>query len=115
MEFGTTNDVLFARFTSGGTAQLYYNGNIKLSTMIDGVQFSGSLTPNSDNTHDLGSGSMRWANLYTADAHFNNIGTGGNEVDGTEGNWTIQEGSDDLFIINRVTGKKYKFNLTEVI
>ena len=114
MEFGTTNDVLFARFTSGGTAQLYYNGNVKLSTMTDGVQLSGSLYPNSDEDHDLGSSSRRWANLYTADAHFNNIGTGGNEVDGTEGNWTIQEGSDDLFIINRVTGKKYKFNLTEI-
>ena len=114
MEFGTTNDVLFARFTSGGTAQLYYNGDVKLSTMVDGVQLSGSLTPNSDEDHDLGASNLRWANLYTADAHFNNIGTGGNEVDGTEGNWTIQEGSDDLFIINRVTGKKYKFNLTEI-
>ena len=39
---------------------------------------------------------------------------GGNEVDGTEGNWTMQEGADDLFLINRITGKKYKFNLTEV-
>jgi hypothetical protein len=35
-------------------------------------------------------------------------------VDGSEGHWTMQEGSDDLFLINRNTGKKYKFNLTEV-
>jgi len=26
----------------------------------------------------------------------------------------MQEGADDLFLINRITGKKYKFNLTEV-
>ena len=38
----------------------------------------------------------------------------GNDVDGTQGTWTIQEGANDLFIINRVNGKKYKFNLTEV-
>ena len=44
----------------------------------------------------------------------NNTGTGGNEEDGSEGRWTMQEGSDDLFLINRLTGKKYKFNLTEV-
>ena len=38
----------------------------------------------------------------------------GNDVDGTNGSWTIQEGADDLFIINRTNGKKYRFNLTEV-
>ena len=36
------------------------------------------------------------------------------EVDGTRGSWTIQEGDDNLFILNRLNGKKYKFNLTEV-
>ena len=33
---------------------------------------------------------------------------------GTSGSWTIQEGSNDLFLLNRINGKKYKFNLTEV-
>ena len=37
-----------------------------------------------------------------------------NEVDSTRGSWTMQEGADDLFLINRSNGKKYKFNLTEV-
>jgi len=41
----------------------------------------------------------------------NNVGTGGNEVDGTEGNWSLQEGEDDLFVINRKTGKKFKIKL----
>ena len=37
-----------------------------------------------------------------------------NEVDGTWGDYTIQEGYEDLFLINHRTGKKFKFNLTEV-
>jgi hypothetical protein len=40
---------------------------------------------------------------------------GPNEVDGTRGHWCIQEGAEDLFLINRNTGKKYKFNITEVV
>ena len=115
MELGTTSDQKFARFTRNGPAELYHSGNVKLTTISNGIDVTGSVIPNSDDTYDLGSSTNRWSNLYTADAHFNNIGTGGNEVDGTEGHWLMQEGSDDLFIINRVTGKKYKFNLTEVI
>ena len=38
----------------------------------------------------------------------------GNSVDNTWGNYTIQEGENDLFLINNRNGKKYKFNLTEV-
>ena len=72
------------------------------------------MLPGADNTQDLGSTTARWANVYSADVHLNNTGTGGNDVDGSEGHWTMQEGADDLFLINRITGKKYKFNLTEV-
>ena len=38
----------------------------------------------------------------------------GNSVDGTWGDYTMQEGENDLFLINNRNGKKYKFNLTEV-
>ena len=78
------------------------------------LETSGNLIPGGDNSQDLGSTSKRWANVYTGDMHLNNMNTGGNDVDGSEGHWTMQEGSDDLFLINRNTGKKYKFNLTEV-
>ena len=37
-----------------------------------------------------------------------------NMVDGTWGNFTLQEGENDLFIINNRSGKRYKFNLTEI-
>ena len=78
------------------------------------IASNGNVLPGSDDAQDLGSSTLRWANVYTGDMHLNNMNSGGNEVDGSEGHWTMQEGSDDLFLINRNTGKKYKINLTEV-
>ena len=66
-----------------------------------------------DNTISLGNSSQRWSNLYTGDLNLSNEGSS-NDVDGTWGNYTIQEGESDLFLINKRSGKKYKFNLTEV-
>jgi hypothetical protein len=77
---------------------------------IDG---DGHFVPGSNNTYDLGSSSFRWRNVYTNDLNLSNEG-GANDVDGTWGSWTIQEGEDDLFLLNRRNGKKYKFNLSEV-
>ena len=70
--------------------------------------------PPDDNGVDLGSTSYRFANLYVADMQLSNENTGGNEVDGTEGSWSIQEGEDDLYLLNRKNGKKYKFKLEEI-
>ena len=90
-------------------------GNIGInSTSPSGkLDIGGNVFPAADNTHDLGSSSKRWANIYTGDLNLSNEGSA-NDVDGTWGQYTIQEGEDDLFLINRRTGKKYKFNLTEV-
>ena len=57
--------------------------------------------------------SNRWRNVYTTDLQLSNEGSQ-NDVDGTWGSYTIREGEDELFLINRRNGKKYKFNLTEV-
>ncbi len=72
-----------------------------------------SITPAVDNSYDLGNSSYRWRNIYTNDLNLSNEGHG-NDVDGTWGSYTIQEGAEDLFLINKRNGKKYKFNLTEV-
>ena len=77
------------------------------------VQTDGHFVPAADNTYDLGSSSLRWANIYSADLQLSNEGST-NDVDGTWGKYTIQEGENDLFLINRRTGKKYKFMLEEV-
>ena len=74
---------------------------------------SGHFVPQADNTYDLGSSGARWQNVYTTDLQLSNEGST-NDVDGTWGNYTIQEGENDLFLINNRSGKKYKFNLTEV-
>jgi len=46
--------------------------------------------------------------------HFSNEGKS-NSVDGTWGDWTLQEGDENIFMINNRTGKKYKMGLQEVI
>ena len=74
---------------------------------------AGHFVPVNNNNFDLGTSSLRWRNIYTNDLNLSNEG-GGNDVDGTWGNYTIQEGENDLYLINRRNGKKYKFNLTEV-
>ena len=90
------------------------------------ITSDGHVLPGTNNTYDLGSTALGFRNIYTNDLNLSNVApTGedvegnpytreGNEVDGTNGSWTIQEGSNDLFLINRLNNKKYKFNLTEV-
>ena len=73
--------------------------------------------PAVNNSKDLGSSSLRWANLYTQDLQLSNEAkkdTGGNDVDGTWGDWTLQEGESEVFMINNRTGKKYSMMLKEV-
>jgi len=86
--------------SSGGTDRAYLNS-------------SGHFIPGSSNTYDLGGSSNRWRNVYTNDLNLSNEGSS-NDVDGTWGDYTIQEGESDLFLLNRRNGKKYKFNVTEV-
>ena len=74
---------------------------------------NGHLIPYVNNSSDLGTSSKRWRNIYTNDLNLSNEG-GANDVDNTWGDWTIQEGESDLFLKNNRSGKKYKFNLTEV-
>jgi hypothetical protein len=74
-----------------------------------------NFVPAANAAYDLGSTSNAWRNVYTNDLHLSNEGhEEGNSVDGTKGNWTVQEGSENLYIINNKTGKKYKFKLEEV-
>ena len=77
------------------------------------ITFMGNLFPSSDNSYDIGSGAKRWANIYTTDLHLSNEGKS-NVVDGTWGDWTLQEGESDLFLINNRNGKKYQFMLKEI-
>jgi hypothetical protein len=93
------------------------NGSLILQTNNSNhlvISHDGTVTPGFDGSQDLGSNSMRWANVYTGDLHLSNESKGGNDVDGTTGNWTVQEGEENLYLINNRTGKKYKFALEEI-
>jgi hypothetical protein len=77
------------------------------------ITSAGHFRPGADNTYNLGEAAYRWANIYTADLNLSNRDSQ-NDVDGTWGEWTIQEGENDLYLINRRNGKKFKFMLKEV-
>ena len=77
------------------------------------ISYRGEILPKADADVNLGGPSNRWANIYSADLQLSNEGSH-NDVDGTWGKYTIQEGEEDLFLINRRSGKKYKFVLQEV-
>ena len=102
--------------TFGTTVYIVANGNVGIgnSTPADKLVVAGSIIPSLDNSYNLGSASLRWANLYTGDLHLSNEKTIGNIIDGTTGNWTIQEGETELYIINNKNGKKFKFKLEEI-
>ena len=106
---------------SSSTVDFYSGDHFEFTRMTGPTTFAtllalksnGTLEPGADATQNLGSSSKRWANIYSADLQLSNKGSK-NDVDGTWGDFTIQEGEHDLFLINKRNGKKYKFNLTEV-
>lgn len=105
---GASSDAVVIWNYSNDLIQFGTNNSHRIS-----LTSSGHLVPNGGNQFDLGDSTNRWRNVYTNDLNLSNEG-GANDVDGTWGSWTIQEGEDDLFLLNRRNGKKYKFNLSEV-
>jgi hypothetical protein len=91
-------------------------GNLSFSDVsVSFASVGEDIIPSTTDTYDLGSSTKVWANIYTGDLNLSNEAKSeGNSVDGTKGNWTIQEGADDLFIVNNKSGKKYKFKLEEI-
>ena len=105
----TTSSVL--NFDAANTITIESNTGVTLDANVTVV---GHVLPDANDVYDLGSSSKQWRDIYTGDINLNNTKTRDNEVDGTRGSWTIQEGADDLFLLNRLNGKKYKFKLEEM-
>ncbi len=97
-----------------GTVTASPSASVVLGSSDASVTVSGSIFPEGDNNHDLGSANYRWRYIYTTDLKLSNEGTGGNSVDGTEGNWTVEEGEEDLFVTNVKSGKKFRIKLEEI-
>ena len=126
--FGT---LFHANNVSDTGFQIYVNYNDGKGYLRGGngaaVNGSGSMTgwgqiatsqhhfvPETNNTLDLGSAAKGWRNVYMNDLNLSNMTGNTNDVDGTQGSWTIQEGKDDLYIINRLNGKKFKIKMEEI-
>jgi hypothetical protein len=133
----TDTDVLWLDTSTTGSAALSQAG---LETYLNG-NLGTAIIPDTNDAYDIGSAEYKIRDLYlsanslylgdahirsegqkviapeiqSGDLHLTN-GTGApNSVDGTRGNYTIQEGREHLFLINNLTGKKYRFNLTEIV
>ena len=107
--------VLGVYYSSTAYPVLEITRSTRAASFNAGLSVSGHVTPGANDTYDLGASGNVWRNLYTGDLHLSNEGKSeGNSVDGTKGNWTIQEGAEDLYLFNNKSGKKYKFKLEEV-
>ena len=85
--------------TADGAGNIVAESNIT----FNGSQLvvTGSILPGSDQLYNLGGPKNRFANIYTGDLHLRN----------DRGHWQIIEEANDLTVVNRLTGKKYKFAL----
>ena len=96
----------------GMVGNIYIRGASGANTNVGVSTFSGNIVPSANDTYDLGATGTRWANAYVNDMHFSNKGSS-NSVDGTWGDWTLQEGENKIFMINNRTGKKYSLKMEE--
>ena len=126
----TSRTMFFRNTSTTNHAQIYADGTLKLWTEDANTSIllapennnnykiehnANGFAPAEDNQLDLGRYDKGWKNIYTNDLQLSNMNSEeGNEVDGTNGKWTIQEGEEELFIINRLSGKKYAFMLREI-
>ena len=104
-------------FTDQDYISIYYRNSLKFFSSSNNERFvmesGGHFRPAANNVGDLGTTAIRLRNIYTNDLQLSNEGNS-NEVDGTWGDWTLQEGKNDIFMINRRNGKKFKINMTEI-
>ena len=96
----------------GMVGNIYIRGASGANKNVGVSTFSGNIVPSANDTYDLGATGTRWANAYVNDMHFSNEGSS-NSVDGTWGDWTLQEGENKIFMINNRTGKKYSLKMEE--
>jgi len=108
--------------TDKGIKIVYSNGtniidvNANLGTVATkGITSSGDIVPGADDTYDLGAVGNVWRNIYTGDLHLNNEHKNeGNIVDGSKGSWTLQEGANDIYLINNKSNEKFRLKLEKI-
>lgn len=81
-----------------------YFGTANTDTFVMNSALGSSIVPNADRQHNLGSPTLRFANMYTGDLHLKN----------DRGDWTVIEEPDFLRIVNNRTGKSYKMMMEPI-
>ena len=103
--------------TDKGVKILYSNGTniIDVNANFSGLTVSGNIVPGTNDIYDLGAVGNVWRNIYTGDLHLNNEHkTEGNIVDGSKGSWTLQEGAEDIYLINNKSNEKFRLKLEKI-
>jgi hypothetical protein len=103
------NEGLRVRFVNGSGTQ---TETVRFQSTQ--ATFYTNLLPGSDAAYNLGSTSLRWNHVYTTDLHLSNEGKQ-NVVDGTWGDWTLQEGENDIYMLNNRSGEKFKIKLEKIV
>ena len=86
-------------------ADIIEGTNVTIDLSVAGqYDFAGDILPDADNTRDLGSPSLRFANVYTGDLHLAN----------DRGDWTVIEESEYLSLRNNKTGRVFRLVMEEV-
>ena len=110
----TTNADQFVTFvgSSSGNNPIRVDAGLKYNPSTNVLTTGGNIMPDADDSQDLGGNDKRWRNIFTNDLQLSNKGKT-NDVDGTWGDWTLQEGENKIFMINNRTGKKYSLKMEE--
>ena len=87
--------------TTNGSDSLWISNTLNIS---GSTTFGATAVPSADMVYNLGSPSLRWANVYTGDLHLRN----------DRGDYTLIEEEDFLTIRFNKSGKRYKFLLERV-
>jgi hypothetical protein len=119
--FSTTDKGIKILYSNGTNiidvnANLGNLGAIKTGAITsEAITATGNILPGANDTYDLGASGNVWRNVYTGDLHLNNEHkTEGNIVDGSKGSWTLQEGSDDIYLINNKSNEKFRLKLEKI-
>ena len=111
--FSTTDKGIKILF-SDGTNVVDVTGNFSDIT-TGSITASGNIEPGANDTYDLGASGNVWRNIYTGDLHLNNEHKKeGNIVDGSKGSWTLQEGAEDIYLINNKSNEKFRLKLEKI-